>query len=296
MEVILSRMHLDDGTIVILDSKKGRDGWVIYRLPDVVYEALWNFQESTNSKEKPNNDLTETEQKLNNHPTQHPTQSITPVPSSSSINKDLIKTTTTEPKEEVALDEAWSVVDTSYLDEFGFSGRNLISQVARSGKLTPQQMQDSIKHFAFDLKKNNKGATIKGDKVAYFLAVLKRGEIYNAPSNYEDPADEKLRIYIENLKEQTKKREKLKETLKTAAFDAWLSSLAEEDKQRIAPCRRPDSAIERGNQTSKLSEHFDENYWPALHEKVWVQVNAQMGSQNPFKTNVDGLGQGREVA
>ncbi len=94
------------------------------------------------------------------------------------------------------LDAAWQKIDCSPLTEIRF-GRNQVAQIAREGKFTPDELQDSIYAFAFDLSENGKSKTITGVPLNYFMGILRRGP-YAAPSNYESPDVRQKRLYLES--------------------------------------------------------------------------------------------------
>ena len=253
------------GLIKRVSFRSGRGGWSRYELPDHIYREVFHLETGNKAG-------TNWEQSGNKLGTQTGTQTGTSDSSSSGSSlKDSLNTTTTEPeKEKFTLAEEWQKVDTSYLDEFGIKGHGIVYQLARTGKLSPQIVQESIKYFAFDLRKNGKAQKIRGDLAAYFLAPLKRGEPYLPPSNYEDPSDEKMRLYIEAQEKQNKKRSELREKLKNSIFVDWKDKLSEEERQRITPSRKD------WERDSAILSHFEEAVWPAMQEEMYKQIGEQI--------------------
>ena len=135
--------------------------------------------------------------------------------SSSSSNIFNNKTTTSETEnidsESLLLSE-WGTINIEPLAEIGFSKHHLI-QIARQNKLAPIVVQDSIHAFAFDLKENNKGKSLKTGSLNYFMGILRNGNPYAAPSNYESPESRAMRIYLEKKRELEQKRIILEEEL-----------------------------------------------------------------------------------
>src|SRR5438309_1730772 len=89
-------------------------------------------------------------------------------------------------------------------------GRHQVAQIAREGKFSPDELQDSIYAFAFDLSENGKAKTITGVPLNYFMGILRRGP-YAAPSNYESPEVRQKRLYLESKEKQRKKQQEMDE-------------------------------------------------------------------------------------
>ena len=92
------------------------------------------------------------------------------------------------------LEGEWLEIDIEPLKKVGFTRTHLF-QIASQKKLTPQMAQDSIYTFAFDLENNKKHENIKKDPVNYFMEILRSGQPYAPPSNYEAPQDKARRQY-----------------------------------------------------------------------------------------------------
>jgi hypothetical protein len=98
-------------------------------------------------------------------------------------------------------------VNIEPLRKYGLSDSH-IKQLEKVENLTDKIIQDSIDHFAFDLEKNNKMKEIRTNPMNYFMGILRREGIYNAPANYESPREKALKQYQKNKKQE---EERLKE-------------------------------------------------------------------------------------
>jgi len=241
--------------------KDGRGGWTNYELPEEVYGDLFQL-------ESQNKLVTNAEQSQNKVPSQPRTQPRTNASSSSSsfrsTNKELL-TTGNQALNGTDLDTSWQAVDCSPLMEIRF-GRPQVSQLARDGRLTPEELQESIYAFAFDLSENQKMKSISGVPLNYFMGILRKGP-YAPPANYEEPEDRHRRLYLEAKEQQRKRRQEVETRLETVEFEEWAEGLSLEKRAELVPPKdfaKPGSTAH----TVQLREYFRENVWPGVREKT----------------------------
>jgi len=164
------------------------------------------------------------------------------------------------------LPQEWEELDIEPLKHIGFSRGHLV-QLFKQGDLEAQSIQDSIYHFAYDLKYNNKGANItKSSPIGYFMGILKRSAIYNAPDNYESPKDRALRELVEQKKAEKEKRDAMIKELINMAFDDWQAKLSQEEKDQLIPEEIRKSRL-TGAKLASLKTYFTENVWPQVAPK-----------------------------
>ena len=193
-----------------------------------------------------------------------------PSSSSSYVFEDLKTTTTREPElfdqEAVRLTLApeWERVDHSSLTDIGFKQSHLI-QVARQGKITAQETQDSIHFFAFDLRRNGKALSLSGPPINFFMGILSKGIPYAPPENYVSSEDELRREYRERMKSLEEKRVSEAQEIWDLHFREWESKLSSNECARILPEYAKKSGPMREN---CLKSHFNEHVWPELRETV----------------------------
>jgi len=248
--------------LIVSSSKRGNGSWRQFTLPNGVYQDMaLNHIDSNSTAER---------QQLNSNKTADwtATKTAEPSSSSSSLRSIDLETTTTgeatsaEPRE---LDALWQSIDCSPLVEFRL-GRSQIAQIAQSGRVTPEELQESIYAFAFDLCENQKTKNISGAPLNYFMGILRKGP-YTPPANYEAPEIQQRRLYIEAKEQQRKKRLELEERLEALEFEEWLEKLSLEQRAVLVPPK--DFAKPGGTAHNyQLREYFRENVWPQLRERT----------------------------
>ena len=185
-------------------------------------------------------------------------------PSSSSIvlEKDL-KTTTTGEQEilengPIQLSPVWVNLDLTPLTGIGFT-QNHLTQIIRQGKLTPEEVQDSIHFFAFDLEKNQKAKELKKPPLNFFMGILRKSEPYAPPANFESAADEARRKTREFKARKERERQAEDQQLLDLDFSEWRRGLPADELAALLP----DYAPKGGQvQESALKKHFETNVWP----------------------------------
>lgn len=237
--------------------RNGRGGWTRYEISQDIFQEILHLE----SQDKLRTNLGQTPDKLRSQPR---TQPRTMVSSSSSLlDLEKFKTTTGEPE---LVDDAngqllpdWLVLDFSPLAEIGFT-QNHLAQLAKHGRLSATEVQDSIHFFAFDLKRNGKGREIKGPPVNFFMGILRKGLPYAPPENYESPEAEARRKYLEGKRRLEALRHAEDRELRDLEFSEWRRGLSHDELNTIVPdiVRHMPKA-----QESSLRAHFDENVWPS---------------------------------
>ena len=233
--------------------KNGRAGWTTYSIPNDIYQEMLSL---------------DTQHKLVSNQYQTDTKVVSeviPITNSSSSSNIYNKTTTDDLKnlKEPQLSTEWQNIDLEPLALIGFTVIHL-SQIASQNTLQPKAVQDSIYAFAFDLQKNNKAKTIKGDPLNFFMGILRNGRVYTFPSNYESPQDKAMRIYHKQLRDLTQKRESLEKETINLSFQEWFSSLTHEQKKEFLPQTFRNNARIENNKILEggARDHFEKEIWP----------------------------------
>ena len=255
--------------------KNGRGGWTRYELPNELFQEL--LQLETQNKVSTNPE--QSQYKVRTQPSTQP--STSPSSSSSSLYLEEFKTTTTgEPEllksDSVQLSPEWQTVDWSSLVEIGFTETHLV-QVVRQGKLSTEEVQDSIHFFAFDLKRNGKGTAIHGSPLNFFMGILRRGQAYAPPENYESPAAEARRKYLEGKRSLEARRIAEEAELQTLEFNQWKRGLSESDIVALVPefARQRPGQI----QDAALLAHFEKEIWPTKKQD-FLMIHSITGTVN----------------
>jgi hypothetical protein len=259
---------VEKGFIKRIENCIGRGGWTRFQIPNAIYMELIDYINSPNRSTHTINRTQKGSQTDHKQITQTDTQRGTSL--SSSIY-DLIKeniTTTTETARLQEFPEAWKEIDMEPLAPYGFSIHHL-RQVFNQKKLTPEDMQDSIYAFAFDLKHNNKEKQINGEIINYFMGIVRKGIVYLYPSNYESPQDEALRLHNEHKQARLTKRTELEQQAFELSFDDWITALSSTEKEKhvpkeLIPAMYRNKGMEHPGVRAALKTHFKEKVWTGI--------------------------------
>ncbi|MBS0287996.1 MAG: hypothetical protein JSR17_11905 [Proteobacteria bacterium] len=247
--------------IIRKEFKNGRGGWSRYELPEKLFHEL--LQNETGNKLATNRQ--QTDNKVATKPATEPTTSV---PSSSSVinNKN---TTTSKPSEndsECFLSEEWQVINIEPLADIGFSKHHL-KQIANQNKISTALVQESINAFAFDLKQNGKGKTLKTSPINYLMGILRNGIPYSPPPNYESEESRAMRIYLERKRDIEQKQIELEEELLKAEFNDWQNILTNEQIDKILPEDIKNSNLAPAK-TAALRTYFRNEIWPIKRQEI----------------------------
>ena len=247
--------------------KNGRGGWTRYELPNDLFQELLQLE----TQYKVSTNPVQTQYKVSTQPSTQPSTSVPS--SSSSIDSKNFKTTTTgEPElfESTAIQFApdWLSLDVSPLAEIGFTQAHL-TQIVHQGKLTPVELQDSIHFFAFDLKRNEKGKSLNGPPLNFFMGIVRKGIPYAPPENFESPADEVRRKTREFKERKECERQAEEQKILDLEFSEWRRGLTGENLIQLLP----EYARKSGPmQDSTLKSHFKAEVWPSRQAALQLGV------------------------
>jgi hypothetical protein len=245
-------------------SKTGRGGWSKFSLPDEIYNKLYSERDS---KQIANGQQTDSKQIAKGIAKGIAT------PPSSSINNNINNILTTplmtsgDGDTNIATNENqchleftdhdWQSIDITPLQCIGFT-HNHLSQIFTMGHLNARQVKNSIEAYAFDLKENKRAEKVKTTPLNLFMGILKKGQEYSPPKNYESEEDRVLREQVELERERLKKREEMQGELNDLKYQNWLLDLTIEKKLEILDVphkffdKMPVEAINEG-----LRKHFE---------------------------------------
>jgi predicted transcriptional regulator len=217
------------GMINRKEGKSGRGGYTIFAISESVRNAVIETHGQLSISKQLVNQLVNAngKQLVNNWET----NGITNPLSSSSID---LKTTTTNYNPARELAEAWQVVEYSLLANIGFTQTHLL-QLSKLKPLDPSIVQDSIYHFAFDLKHNNKASGIKGDPLNYFMGIVSKRGAYTAPSNYIDPVLEVMNSYHKTKEQSEKQKAEIEQKVQEIEFSTWHDNLSDSEVEELIP-------------------------------------------------------------
>jgi len=259
--------------LIVENSKTGRSGWIVFRIPDLIYQELFNNDISlslnqTVLKEDSNGTQTVLKRYSERYSERY---STTPVVSSSYID-----ITTNN------LPENFKQIDYSPLIGVGFDESHII-QIYREYlkkpeiSLSAEIIQDSINAFAFDLKHNNIENNFRSSPVVVLISLLKKGQPYSSktPEKVLTPCEEAMQEYF--LAQEKKKQTFTEIEIKTkdCALQEWLNLLPEEELLNFNQDSRPNGMPEKLYQLSKrkkaleiAKEYFNTILWPPKLKQI----------------------------
>jgi len=201
--------------------KNGRGGWCKFSIPDFLYQELLNLESYSKLTSNP----IQTPFKVPSQP--HPQ----PTPTALNNNNNYINNITTTTERDVVKEtgEEYKKIDFSFLSEIGF-GITQISQLAEL-KILPDLIQESINHFAFGLKHNEKTKEIP-NPLYRLMGVLRKGNVWTE-DNYESAQDIAMREYIERLEREKEQRRARYERIFELKYDEWFEELSDEELKKI---------------------------------------------------------------
>jgi hypothetical protein len=230
--------------------KNGRGGWAKYEIPENIFREIVDYETD--------NKLTTKWQQTDNKVATKLTTELATTPYSSSIILNNNKTTTT------TLPKEWENIDLEPTNHIGFS-KTQLEQLYTTNKCHPDVIQESIYHFAFALKNNEK---IKAHKnpLNMFMGVLRKGHAW-IESGYESPKDSALRKILEQKKAETEKRNAMINELFELEFNKWFGGYSEQELETLYYKLNPTGGFKYQGKDhipskSILINYFKTNIWP----------------------------------
>ncbi len=200
----------------IIMSKNGPSGWRIFELPEETYKHLSgqrNIERALLMR-----DQSVTRASLNASP-----RALPELPSSSSY----INTTTNYKAGALAKIEL-----TEALTMIGFN-QGHIEQLLRDSSLTPEEIQNSLNAFAFDLGFEDVRRKVRSP-IGLIMKLLKNGQAYISEKGYESEEDRIYRELIERADKKNEEKKNLKAKLVEIKFEEWLNDISDDDKRKLA--------------------------------------------------------------
>jgi predicted transcriptional regulator len=236
------------GLITRKGGKRGRGGFARYTVTDFIRKTVMQEKKKASIGKQLGGDLGSnwgTDRGAND----------------SSSSSNVLKTTTTS---ESIIPDEWITVDIQPLKEINFTLTHL-RQIIAQQKLSPEIVQTSINAFAFDLKENAKAKKITQDPLSFFVGILRKGNPYIPPSNYESIEDKAMRLYYEKIKELEKVRSEREKEIVEYEFVAWSEKTPEQEKKKIAPSY----PIGSTGFIATLKEFFCKDIWPKRKKELF---------------------------
>ena len=131
--------------------------------------------------------------------------------------------------------EAWTEIDFSALADYGFKKSHIKQIINANTSLTPQEVQDSIEHYAWALKNRReemKGYAPVSNPLRGLMGVLKKGNAW-VEGSYKSPEELALELQIKNKRMQLERQQAKKDELFNIEFEIWYTKLTSEDITKI---------------------------------------------------------------
>ena len=197
--------------------KNGRGGWSKYELTESLFMELLQLESG-------NKLVTNQEQSGNKVVSEPVTEPVTSLPSSSSS----INITTTNYK----ADALAKIELTEGLTSIGFN-QGHIEQLLRDSSLPPEEIQNSLNAFAFDLNFEDVKRKVRSP-IGLIMKLLKNGQAYISEKGYESEEDRLYRELIERADKKNEEKKNLKAKLVEIKFEEWLENISDNDKKNLA--------------------------------------------------------------
>ena len=133
------------------------------------------------------------------------------------------------------IQEDWTNIDFSPLAPFGFKKSHIKQIINNKTILTPQEVEDSIEHYAWALKNRReemKGYAPTNNPLRGLMGVLKKGNPW-VEGSYKSPEELALDLQIEAKRTQLERQKAKKEELFNINFEMWYTQLGISDIMKI---------------------------------------------------------------
>ena len=121
---------------------------------------------------------------------------------------------------------------TEGLTSIGFN-QGHIEQLLRDSSLAPEEIQNSLNAFAFDLGFEDVRRKVRSP-IGLIMKLLKNGQAYISEKGYESEEDRLYRELIERADKKNEEKKNLRARLVEVKFEEWLDNISDDDKRNLA--------------------------------------------------------------
>ncbi len=245
------------GFFVREEFKNGRCGWTKYRLVDSVYQKLINHE----TRDKLETKWVQTGDKVGTKPGTQPETSSLEEEDSSYLNRSSSSRVSQTTKILEPLPKDWMEINFSELTALNIPfGQNHLRQIHATARVSAQELQESINHYAYDLRYTPGRKLAVQNHLGYFLNSLKNGP-YAPPKGYKSPVEIVRENYAASKREEAARIEKLNAEIFESEFSIWWNKLTLEEQKKITL-----SDGIRGKVESQ--RFFKDSVWPMKKEEM----------------------------
>jgi hypothetical protein len=159
------------------------------------------------------------------------------------------------------LPKDWMEINFSELTALNIPfGQNHLRQIHATARVSAQELQESINHYAYDLRYTPGRKLAVQNHLGYFLNSLKNGP-YAPPKGYKSPVEIVRENYAASKREEAARIEKLNAEIFESEFSIWWNKLTLEEQKKITL-----SDGIRGKVESQ--RFFKDSVWPMKKEEM----------------------------
>ena len=135
-------------------------------------------------------------------------------------------------------EQAWSNIDISPLESFGFKNGHIKQIMKFNSSLTPEEVQSSIEHYGWALTNcmedmlKKYDAKFENNKLCLFIGTLKKGNPWIEPA-YKSTEELVIEEQLNAKREVAKRRKAQQDELFNLDFEAWYNELSSEKIKMI---------------------------------------------------------------
>jgi hypothetical protein len=257
-KVALQRLQ-KKGFLETVEFKNGRGGWTNYRLPKLTYQEVLNAESDT----KVASNLHQSGTKLPSQPASQLAPRSLEEEDSYIINKSSSSGSNQLAQTPKPLPTEWMEINFSELTALNIPfGQNHLRQIHATARVSAQELQESINHYAYDLRVTPGRKVAVQNHLGYFLNSLKNGP-YAPPKGYKSPTEIARENYAASKREEAARLEKLSSEIFESEYSIWWNKLSLEEQKKITT----NDGI-RGKVESQ--RFFKDSVWPTRIKEINV--------------------------
>ena len=207
-----------DEILIKVDEKKGRNGWVKYKISHTLLPQIKVFLKGT--------------QVSSNPPIYNSNNKLTTITTKEKEENKTLEPVIVDEHEKVEdiQNDSWSNINTSALDENGIS-KGFVHNIKKLNTVSAEIAQESINHFGYRLDQGDIPAKWK-NPLSVLFGTLKKGGAW-VEGGYRSPQEiaEEKRIEMKREELNRKKLRHLEEL--EIAFEEWSMELSYDEKKAM---------------------------------------------------------------
>jgi hypothetical protein len=259
------------GIVIRVEFKNGRGGWTRYELSDDIFQQIHTMES--------NGKLRDILEKTQRQPGDKPGDKPRDAPPSSSISSSLNELNTntrsdteTPTRQSKELPTEWlQVVWSEETKKIGF-GLNELKQWWQRNYCSPQEAQESIRHFEFQRKNSSPDHPINKNPLNYLMGTMHRSKYFLAPQGYVSPEDEFLQKKLQQQQAALNQKRQLEDHHFNIVFEEYFDTLSAKQIRLLSP----QISTPEGSKAI-IHSKFREKYWHEIRDSFKNRTNLDVG-------------------